>query len=212
MNLTEYKNNAIVYIDLVHSEILDYKKKAEEANQKVLDGKYTRVYYNEKISSFREQATNKLQALYDKLISAREDVLNAELEQLQAVLNKPAQLDNFAEIEMLKMLDYRKSENVEIYRRYSKKYIGNKLVEAVLKQIEADVYKEHNVFLMGETSTDLEQKLKDLVSRIDSKVVQFHVIDYDNYLTVLEMYISGAKGTINRDYDDYISKKAENGK
>ncbi|MBF0849098.1 hypothetical protein IR145_16765, partial [Streptococcus danieliae] len=126
MNLTEYKNNAIVYIDLVHSEILDYKKKAEEANQKVLDGKYTRVYYNEKISSFREQATNKLQALYDKLISAREDVLNAELEQLQAILNKPAQVDNFAEIEMLKMLDYRKSENVEIYRRYSKKYIGNK--------------------------------------------------------------------------------------
>lgn len=209
MNLLEYKKNAITYLDLVYSEIVNYKKKLEEVDEKVKEGLYTRALYEQKQSEYKNQATDKMQSLYNTLVSVREDVLKSELEQLQSILNKPTQVDNFAEIEMLKMLDYSRPENVEIFREYSKKYMGNKLAEAVLKQIETDVYEKYKIFLMGETSADLEQKLKDLISRIDSKVVQFHVVDYNMYMVTLEMYISGAKEGIEIEYNEYIQKKTE---
>lgn len=209
MNLLEYKKNAITYLDLVYSEIVNYKKKLEEVDEKVKEGLYTRALYEQKQSEYKREAQDRLQSLQESLNSAKEIVLNVELEKLKPLLNKPVEVNNFAEIEMLKMLDYAENKNIEIFKEYVNKYKGNKLAEATLEQIKNNIYKEQGVYINYEKGEDLEDFLKIYISRVDSYVVQFAVTDYDKHLPLLEMYINGAKETVNTDYERYIKMKNE---
>lgn len=210
MNLLEYKKNAITYLDLVRGEVLKYQEKVQEIQEQINKGLVTVLYLNEKRGILKREAEEKILPLYNQLKNIRQEVEDKELEVLTELQNKDVKIDNFAELEALKMLDYSKVENIKIFKDYAEKYRGNKLAVAILKQIEEEAGKKRNwIFsdLPEEGVNDVETFLKQYISRVDSYILQFYIINYEDNLAWLDMYFTGAKETINVDYNRYLKMK-----